>query len=118
MGSGWLQNPKWQSPGPVIIWRGILNSRNIIEYPLTASAALAKISEPGALHAAARLALGAEGGEERARLLAAQGAAMCVKRGDADWLRKIRSDFPAFGCDLDKFVIPPSKGDDKSKEEK
>ena len=43
---------------------------------------------------------------------------MCVKRGDADWLRKIRSDFPAFGCDLDKFVIPPSKGDDKSKEEK
>ena len=84
----------------------------------TASAALAKISEPGALHAAARLALGAEGGEERARLLAAQGAAMCVRRGDAEWLRRIRSDFPAFGCDLDKFVIPPPKSDVKSEEEK
>ena len=40
---------------------------------------------------------------------------MCVRRGDAEWLRRIRSDFPAFGCDLDKFVIP--KSDEKTKEE-
>ena len=43
---------------------------------------------------------------------------MCVRRGDAEWLGRIRSDFPAFGCDLDKFVIPPPKSDEKTKEEK
>lgn len=47
-----------------------------------------------------------------------QGAAMCVKRGDSEWLEKIRSEFPSFGCDLDKFVISPSPKDEEKVEKK
>ena len=43
---------------------------------------------------------------------------MCVKRGDSEWLEKIRSEFPSFGCDLDKFVISPSPKDEEKVEKK
>ena len=42
---------------------------------------------------------------------------MCVKRGDSEWLEKIRSEFPPFGCDLDKFVISPKDEEKEKKEE-
>ena len=42
---------------------------------------------------------------------------MCVKRGDSEWLGKIRSEFPSFACDLDKFVISPKDEEKEEKEE-